>query len=165
MGSSMRSLPSSLGHGPLQAAEYKSKWSEKEKAPVSQRDRGRLCVTTLFAAPLRDAAALRPQTRADGITPVKRPGLLQNGSAGGSKGIFPAGSRPPCTKRRLSLREFQGYLSLSTPDIEFFPMISLFFCLSTGFRHFILQKAQADFTGSGSVERYNGRCSFERVHS
>ena len=36
-------------------------------------------------------------------------------SAGGSKVIFALRARPPCTKRRLSLRELKGYSSLSTP--------------------------------------------------
>ena len=54
-------------------------------------------------------------------------------SAGGSKVIFALRARPPCTKRRLSLREPKGYSSSSTPKMfNYWFIIPRFRRLSTG---------------------------------
>ena len=86
----------------------------KTKTPLShQRDKGvNLCGTTLLAGKAqRSGHSGMPGNGGgpEGLTAV---------SALCSKGIFPASSRPPCTKRRLSVRLGGGYLAFSAHSCD-----------------------------------------------
>ena len=86
----------------------------KTKTPLShQRDKGvNLCGTTLLAGKAqRSGHSGMPGNGGgpEGLTAV---------SALCSKGIFPASSRPPCTKRRLSVRLGGGYSAFSAHSCD-----------------------------------------------
>ena len=81
----------------------------KTKTPLShQRDKGvNLCGTTLLAGKAqRSGHSGMPGNGGGPEGPTAVSALC-------SKGIFPASSRPPCTKRRLSVRLGGGYLAFS----------------------------------------------------
>ena len=86
----------------------------KTKTPLShQRDKGvNLCGTTLLAGKAQRSGHSGMPGNGGG------PEGPTAGSALCSKGIFPASSRPPCTKRRLSVRLGGGYLAFSAHSCD-----------------------------------------------
>ena len=86
----------------------------KTKTPLShQRDKGvNLCGTTLLAGKAqRSGHSGMPGNGGGPEGPTAVSALC-------SKGIFPASSRPPCTKRRLSVRLGGGYLAFSAHSCD-----------------------------------------------
>ena len=86
----------------------------KTKTPLShQRDKGaNLCGTTLLAGKAqRSGHSGMPGNGGGPEGPTAVSALC-------SKGIFPASSRPPCTKRRLSVRLGGGYLAFSAHSYD-----------------------------------------------
>ena len=86
----------------------------KTKTPLShQRDKGvNLCGTTLLAGKAqRSGHSGMPGNGGGPEGPTACSALC-------SKGIFPASSRPPCTKRRLSVRLGGGYLAFSAHSCD-----------------------------------------------
>ena len=86
----------------------------KTKTPLShQRDKGvNLCGTTLLAAKAqRSGHSGMPGNGGGPEGPTAVSALC-------SKGIFPASSRPPCTKRRLSVRLGGGYSAFSAHSCD-----------------------------------------------
>ena len=86
----------------------------KTKTPLShQRDKGvNLCGTTLLAGKAQRSGHSGMPGNGGG------PEGPTAGSALCSKGIFPASSRPPCTKRRLSVRLGGGYSAFSAHSCD-----------------------------------------------
>ena len=82
-----------------------------------------LCGTTLAAAPLRETAPHSPLPRADAVTGINRPRLLASSFSRRLQGDFRRSSRPPCTKRRLSVREREGLLVLIRAYVGICPII------------------------------------------
>ena len=86
----------------------------KTKTPLShQRDKGvNLCGTTLLAGKAqRSGHSGMPGNGGGPEGPTAVSALC-------SKGIFPASSRPPCTKRRLSVRLGGGYSAFSAHSCD-----------------------------------------------
>ena len=86
----------------------------KTKTPLShQRDKGvNLCGTTLLAGKAqRSGHSGMPGNGGGPEGPTACSALC-------SKGIFPASSRPPCTKRRLSVRLGGGYSAFSAHSCD-----------------------------------------------
>ena len=132
----------------------------KTKTPLSrQRDKGvNLCGTTLLAGKAqRSGHSGMPGNGGGPEGPTACSALC-------SKGIFPASSRPPCTKRRLSVRLGGGYLAFSAHSCD---ILSYLIRFPAACQEFLLPilcawgiLALAEGTGSPVCRP----CGFTRVH-
>ena len=102
-------VPFSIGAPHLGQFMWMGSLLVKTKTPLShQRDKGvNLCGTTLLAGKAqRSGHSGMPGNGGGPEGPTACSALC-------SKGIFPVSSRPPCTKRRLSVRLGGGYSAFS----------------------------------------------------
>ena len=116
-----------------------------------------LCGTTLAAAPLRETAPHSPLPRADAVTGINRPRLLASSFSRRLQGDFRRSSRPPCTKRRLSLQEgcrllvlfHAGMFHLPDYRITFSPFVKAVFAKDTRVWVVILHAKGNEFPRTG----------------
>ena len=107
-------VPFSIGAPHLGQFMWMGSLLVKTKTPLShQRDKGvNLCGTTLLAGKAqRSGHSGMPGNGGGPEGPTAVSALC-------SKGIFPASSRPPCTKRRLSVRLGGGYSAFSAHSCD-----------------------------------------------
>ena len=132
----------------------------KTKTPLShQRDKGvNLCGTTLLAGKAqRSGHSGMPGNGGGPEGPTACSALC-------SKGIFPVSSRPPCTKRRLSVRLGGGYSAFSAHScdilsylIRFPAACQEFYCqFCTPGAYWLWQRGRAGHGGMAGCSLGNG---------
>ena len=127
-----------------------------------------LCGTTLAAAPLRETAPHSPLPRADAVTGINRPRLLASSFSRRLQGDFRRSSRPPCTKRRLSLQEgcrllvlfHAGMFHLPDYRITFSPFVKAVFAKDTRFSPGRPYPGPNPIPAIGPARHSSGRCGW-----